>query len=122
MDPLYACSSKGDRSAPIKRLFFPTSFFPETDHCAELKTAAEATDGLTFDPYNSYCFWSEEGSVMGAAVRRKGDACDVGGSRRLMEGKDLGPFALNYEEFSLLVPDRGTNELFHFDVEDGSKK
>ena len=118
MDPLYACSSKGAR----QEIIFPHILFPETDHCVELKTAAEATDGLTFDPYNSYCFWSEEGSVMGAAVRRKGDACDVEGTRLLMAGKDLGPFALNYEEFSLLVPDRGTNELFHVDVEDGSKK
>ena len=105
-----------------QEIIFSHILFPETDHCVELKTAVEATDGLTFDPYNSYCFWSEEGSVMGAALRRKGDACDVGGSRRLMAGMDLGPFALNYEEFSLLVPDRGTNELFHVDVEDGSKK
>ena len=88
-----------------------------------MKTAAEATDGLTFDPYNSYCFWRQESFVMGAAVRRRGDAaCDVGRPRTLMTGDDLGPFAVNYRGFSLLVPERGGNELYRINVEDGSNK
>ena len=104
-------------------IIFSHVLFPETDHCVELETAAEATAGLTFDPYNSYCFWREEGFVMGAAVRRKGDACsDVGRPRALMAGDDLGPFAVNHEGFSLLVPDRDENELYQVDVEEGSNK
>ena len=107
---------------PSSDYFFSAVLFPETDHCVELETAAEVTDGLTFDPYNSYCFWREEGSVMGSALRRKGDLCDVGRPRTLMMGDDLGPFSVNYREFSLLVPDKDPNELYLVDVEEGTRK
>lgn len=59
---------------------------------------------------------------MGAAVRREDDACDVGRPRTLMAGDNLGPFAVNYRGFSLLVPERDENELYHVDVEEGNSK
>ena len=85
-----------------------------------METAAPATDGLTFDPYNSYAFWREgRSALMGAAVRRRGAACAVGRPRKLMAADNLGPFVLNYRRFSLLVPERGRNELYLLDVERG---
>ena len=78
---------------------------------------------MTFDPYNSYAFWREgRSALMGAAVRRRGAACEAGRPRTLMAADNLGPFVLNYRRFSLLVPERDSNELFLLDVERGDSK
>jgi hypothetical protein len=73
--------------------------------------------GLKFDPYNQFVFWREENALKGAAV---GNARCQQKERTLETGSDQGQFAVLYESFSLLLPNRERNELLLVDVESGN--